>query len=244
MKLFNILLILLVAVDCFASKGIINLNPNNTATLRGEVNESSVREIELKIVELNQIRGDKQYPIYLVLDTPGGEVDSGLSLIEFLKSIRDLNTITLFAASMGSAIQQGVKGTRYGTETQISMFHRARGTISGYFEDGEMESRLKMAKDIVRGMEKNNASRIGISLEEYKKKVKDEWWIVGDSAIKEHVLDEVVDIHCSNSLVEKKEYAEVQVFIFSMKVEYSSCPLIRSGKPVKEEKDPVQTVKE
>jgi len=90
------------------------------------------------------------------------------------------------------------------------MAHRARGSVSGQFESGELEQRLAMWKKIVRKMEQTNADRMQISLDEYKKRVKDEWWSFGQDLIKDNMVDRIVPVKCSALLVEKDR-----------------CPLIR-----------------
>jgi len=94
-------------------------------------------------------------------------------------------------------------GRRYILETGYLMFHRARGGVQGQFEDGELESRLEFAKKMVRQMEKNNAKRLKLTLEEYKKKVVNEYWINGFEAVEKNAADEVVSLSCSKELIEQ-----------------------------------------
>ena len=213
----------------------ILLTEDNTITMRGPIFDDLVRKTELKLVELDLKRVSKNYPLYLVLDSPGGSIDAGLEFIEFARTIKNLHTITLFAASMASGIQQALPGQRYITESGIEMFHRAQGGFEGYFEDGEVESRLAMAKAIVRILESTNAKRIGISLADYKAKVVGEWWSVGADAVTAGHADEVISLQCDKQLLQESEIVVVQTMFFSVRLQYSKCPMIRSGQATKAE---------
>jgi ATP-dependent protease ClpP protease subunit len=225
------LLTLLVGLSSFAET--VNLGTANTVTLRGEVNDDSAQTAAIELMTLNAIRGNATYPIYLVLDTPGGSIDAGESLIEVAKTIRNLKTISIFAASMGSAIAEALPGDRLMTSNGILMFHRAAGRVSGQFENGEMESRLDFYKQMVRRMEKRSADRMGLSLARYKKLIKNELWLTSDSAVSSGAADRIVEVVCSPALTSQTQSIQVEVFIFMIEVEYSKCPLLRNGVPKK-----------
>lgn len=214
---------------------VITLNADNTIAMRGPIMDDMVRRTQLKLLELDAKRGNKNYPLYLVIDSPGGSIDAGNDFIEVAKTIKNLKTIVLFAASMASAIQQSIPGERLITESGIDMFHRAAGSFDGQFEDGEVESRLDLAKQIVRNLERTNANRIGISIPEYKAKVVNEWWAVGSNAVKANMADAVVSVQCSKELLQSKDSVAIQTLFFTAKFSYNSCPLIRAGEPASRE---------
>jgi ATP-dependent protease ClpP protease subunit len=205
----------------------IGLTTANTVTFRGEVDGMSTSRVMLALIELVKVRGSSQYPIYLVLDSPGGDIETGGAFIEFVRTIPNVHTITIFGASMAAGIMQGLPGKRYVTDTGGVMFHRARGSMSGQFEDGELESRLDFFKKVVRNMEQVNASRIGITLADYKAKVINEWWIYGAEAVQQKVADAVAVIKCSPQLIEKESVEDIQSMFGSISVAFSGCPLIR-----------------
>lgn len=202
----------------------VNLNLKNTITLRGEVNDNSILDLQDKLALLDAERGSKDYPIYLVIDSPGGSVQAGLNFIEFAKTIKNLHTINLFAASMASAIQQALPGKRIGLETSISMFHRPSGEFKGQFGEGEVESRLQFSKDRVAIFESINAARMKLSLADYKAKVVKEYWVVGAENLKQHIVDEIDSVRCDSALIKATEDLEG--------VRFSSCPLFRTGRDI------------
>lgn len=218
---FKIAVLWLMACACQAE---ILLTTANTVNLRGEINEFSVLRTQEALAKLEAARGSKDYPIYLVIDSGGGSIHDGLSFIEFAKTIKNLHTINLFAASMASAIQQALPGKRIGLANSVSMFHRASGGFQGQFSDGEVESRLKFSKDMVALLETANASRLQMSLADYKVKIVNELWIVGADNLTQHALDEIDTIKCETSLMDKAEVSGNTIF--------SGCPLFRTGKEI------------
>lgn len=227
------MIIAILMAGCLSAK-TIHLTTENTITLRGEVNESSVSQVQLELSKKSNARVlPSLSPLFLVIDSPGGSIVDGLALIEFAKTIPNLHTLTLFGASMASGIQQALPGNRYVTNTSVIMFHRAKGGFNGQFGEGEVESQLNMAKDLVSILDNANASRMKMNVETYRSLAKDEYWIVGKNIMGKNGADELVNVTCSPALIEASTVQTFQVFIFRMSMKFSNCPLIRSGEVVK-----------
>jgi len=204
----------------------IVLQSSNLVILRGPVTSKSVSDVQRQILSMSH-RLSKSTPIYLVLNTPGGSVGAGLTLIDYLKSIpQKVHTITLFAASMGFQIAQNM-GTRYITPNGTLMSHRARlGGLGGQL-DGELESRYKMIKRSVDYLDVIAAKRMKISLSKYKNMIINEYWVHGFDSKLEKAADQVANVSCGQSLKGTK----LQVFetmFGNATVEFSKCPLIQA----------------
>lgn len=217
-----------------SQQGIIQLEPKNTVNLRGPVNSVSVTKTILSLAELDVLRGSENYPIYLVLDTGGGSIKAGLDLIEYAKNIKNLKTISIFAASMGSAIVEQLPGERLVTESGTLMFHRASGSFEGQFNDGEVESQLAFWKSLVSSLEQKNADRMGMDIKVYKEKSRDELWIYGKDNVTQGAADRVVSLRCSKELLKQNEIAIIDVLFFTLKATYSKCPLLTEPLKVEE----------
>ena len=230
MKLIAVVLTLIIGLMSFAApSNTINLTSKNHVLLRNEVTPESMNKVALELARLVAIRGAQDYPLYLVLDSPGGSIDAGLDFITFAKTIPNLQTISIFAASMASGIVEALPGKRNVTETGILMFHRASGGVQGQFESGELETRLDFYKRMVRGMELKNSTRMGLTLEDYKAKVKDEYWLYGYENVAQRAADAVVDVTCDDVLINSKSTETFTILIFTVDVEFSKCPLLRTG---------------
>jgi ATP-dependent protease ClpP protease subunit len=210
----------------------IDLNINNTVNMRGSYNWTSVTAAQLALSELSNIRGQKTYPIYLVIDSPGGDIGAGMALIDYANSLGNIHTITIEAMSMGALTAQLVAGQRYVTQNSVMMFHRAAlGGLSGQVNEGEIESRLKFLKEMITDITQRVADRLGISYDDLQKKQKDEYWIYGRSIVEHGAADYVVSIKCSKKLIEKMEVVDDQYMVFKVQLTFSACPLFRS--PIK-----------
>lgn len=218
-------LILSLWVNSAQAKSI-KLSTNNVCSLESAVDGQSMKQLKLCLIEKVAFRRGRNYPIYVYLNSPGGSIYQGLRFISFAKTIKNLHTITEFSASMAAAIAQGIPGKRYVVEHGVFMFHRARGGFRGQFEDGELESRLKMWKTIVRGMERMQARRIGITLKNYKKRRMNEWWVYGKENVEENVADAIVTVKCTKSLISRKSKKTVRAMFGTSTVQVSACPLV------------------
>ena len=120
----------------------ITLTEDNTAVLRQAFTAQSVTELKGDLLKLNA-NLKSGYPIYLVLYTPGGEIQKGFELFEFIKGLnRPVHTITIFAASMGFQTVQHL-GTRYILNYGILMSHFSRGGSRGQYGGTGMPSQRR-----------------------------------------------------------------------------------------------------
>ena len=107
MKFLTVLATLLIASPLLASDQV-KLTLKNTVVYRGEVNAESALDVTLKLTKLIIKRGSQDYPIYLVMDSPGGNIYVGEQFIQFAKLVSNLKTISIFAASMASSIVEAL----------------------------------------------------------------------------------------------------------------------------------------
>lgn len=102
--------------------------------LSGEVNDRMSTVVQAQLMYLDDI-GDEDIKIYV--DSPGGSVKSGLSIVDTMNYINsDIQTVcTGMAASMGSILLgNGTKGKRFMLPNSRVMLHQvssgARGTVA------------------------------------------------------------------------------------------------------------------
>jgi len=201
----------------------VNLTPNNTVNIRTQIDGASIHKAMMEIVALREKSPTET--IYIVLNSPGGDVIAGLEFIRFLDTQENIKTITIFAASMASGIVEANKGERLIVESGVLMFHRARIGLQGQIAEGELESELAFYKNLVEILEVKNADRMDMSLKDYKAKVKDEYWIIGKDAVDKEGADRVVSILCSIELIRSVEETVFATMFGEVKVQFSQCPL-------------------
>lgn len=230
--MMKVLLFLFLVNLSFAKE--ITLSKENTAVLRGPVNSNSVADVMLQLSELNKSGSDNE-PIYLVLNTPGGSVMDGLNLIEYINSLRrPVHSISIFAASMGFHILQN-SGKRYVTKYGTIMSHRARGGFNGDIPQ-QVKSRFKHITDLLEKMDEQVISRTNgkFSKESYSELIRDEYWAVGNNAVKDGFADDVAKVKCDASLNGTTE-KQLMTFFGSLTVSFANCPLITEPLAVEKE---------
>lgn len=230
MKILFIFLMLMSNV--FAKD--ITLNSENTVSLFGPVDRSSIGDVMHELNRLSQI-GKKEDPIYLILYTPGGSVMAGLELINYMNTLRrPVHSVAIFAASMGFHILEN-SPVRYITKYSTVMSHRASGGFDGDIPQ-QVTSRLNHVIQLVDKMDEQVISRTNgkFNKKSYLELVRDEYWVVGDNAIKDGFADEVAALKCDDSLNGTTERS-FSMGPFSVRAKVSKCPLITAPVTEKEE---------
>ncbi len=202
----------------------ITLTAANHVMFRGEVDPLYVARKSAELLYKARLLPTNQ-DLYLVIDSPGGDIVSGNDFANVVKSLgRPVHTITIFSASMAFNFVQRF-GMRYITPSGTLMAHRATvGGVGGQVP-GEF---LTMAAHIYRfvtTMDRQNAKRMGLSYEAYAELVRDEYWVIGDDAVAEKVADKTALIRCDDSL--SGAYQETMNSMFGpLLLTWSNCPAI------------------
>jgi ATP-dependent Clp protease protease subunit len=202
---------------------VILLTSKNTIAFRGVVTGDSVAAAQAKIIKMSNAlsRGEK---LYLVLDTPGGSVDAGMRLIDMIDGLpQKVDTVTVFAASMGFHIVQHLN-SRLILPSGTLMSHRARGGVEGQLP-GELNTRVNFYMDELEKEDRFIAARIGLPYEKYRDLIRDEYWVGGETAIRDKMADEVVVARCDKDL-DGTEDVEILTLFGKITLTYSTCPLV------------------
>jgi len=206
----------------------IILSESNTVVLADEVGPVSVSKVAQKIRELDDSL-PKNQPIYLVLDTPGGSIQSGLELISLVQGLeRPVHTVTLFAASMGFQIAQNLSD-RLITQNGILMSHKAKGQIGGEFNgDGasQLDKRYKLFGDMIIKMDQQTVKRTKgkQTFESYRKAYENELWLSANESVEQGYADRVITAKCDKSLSGTRTET-VSFFGMEIALAFSKCPL-------------------
>lgn len=208
-----------------AAPSTLTLTADNTLVLDTDVNSVSVSQLMSKALVMDSKLKSSE-PIYLVLYTPGGSITDGLDFIHFMKALnRPVHTVTLWAASMGFQIVQGL-GNRYITRYGTLMAHKARGTFQGEFP-GQLDNRLNYF--LAKLDELDNVavarSKGKLTKQKFQQMYENEYWVDGFKALEPGLADEIVEVRCDQSLSGTREEM-VNFFGFSIRVTLSKCPAI------------------
>lgn len=208
------LIILFLLIQMYVNSiDIIDLTTKNTIILRGSINQESVSNA---INEIN--KHSNKSNVYLILDTPGGEVYHGMQIINELE-YHKINCIVQKAYSMGFAILQACN-IRYILPHATVMQHQMSLGLGGEFE--KIKNYFSMINQYNMYLTNLQSNRINMNPDDFMNKVNNEWWLFGSNIINENVADRMVYIKCTPSLTNSNYTVSVGNYDYT----YSSCPLI------------------
>lgn len=135
---------------------------------------------------------DPKKDVYLYINSPGGSVNAGLSIIDTMHHIKpDVATVCVgLAASMGSLIlSQGAKGKRFMLPNAEVMIHQPHGGAYGQATDIDIT-----AKHILKTRDRLNkmlAKSTGQKLAKIEQDVDRDFFMDADEAKKYGIIDKV-----------------------------------------------------
>ncbi|AVM42625.1 ATP-dependent Clp protease proteolytic subunit [Fastidiosipila sanguinis] len=136
---------------------------------------------------------DPEKDIQLYINSPGGEVSSGLMIYDTMQYIKpDVQTIVMgMAASMGSILLMGgTKGKRFALPNAEVMLHQPSGGAEGMASDI-----LISAKHIELTREKLNnivVERTGQKLDKVAIDMERDFWLTAEEAKEYGIIDEIM----------------------------------------------------
>jgi ATP-dependent Clp protease protease subunit len=156
----------------------------------GEVNDHMSTIVQAQLMFLDSIDNND---ITMHVDSPGGSVKSGLSMVNVMEYIKsDIRTIcTGMAASMGSVLLgAGTKGKRGALEDSEIMLHQSSGGAVGNIQDAEITMMWCKKKN----------ERLFELLGRYCDKPKEvvmldasrDFWLTAQEGVEYGIIDEVV----------------------------------------------------
>lgn len=190
-RIFAALLGLLLAPAIFANT--LTVLPQQTVALIGPVTQSSAAVVVDRIHLLN--RGRDLDPIYLVINSPGGDVLAGFQIIQAMEaSRRPVYTVDVgFAASMAAIIHAyGVQ--RYMTPKSALMYHQITMSFDGDVSLTHLAVRLHFIQQYEEMANEQIAAVSGVPIPELQAREQTEWWVLVDEATKRRLVDAVVQV--------------------------------------------------
>lgn len=166
-----------------------------------EVNAASASVVVAQLLFLEA--EDPSKDIHLYINSPGGEITSGMAIYDTMKYIKcDVSTIcTGMAASMGAfLLAGGTKGKRLALPNAEIMIHQPSGGSQGQATEIEIAAKhiLKVKENMNRILSENT----GKPFEQVAKDTDRDNWMSAQEAVEYGLIDSVVT---ARSESEKKE---------------------------------------
>jgi ATP-dependent Clp protease protease subunit len=156
----------------------------------GEVNDNMSTIVQAQLMFLDSTM---KQDITMHIDSPGGSVKSGLSMIDVMQYISsDIRTInTGMAASMGSVLLgAGTKGKRASLRFSRTMLHQSSGGFRGNIQDAEID--MKEWKKINETLFALLGEYCGKTSEQVMKDASRDLWLSSDEALSYGIIDDIV----------------------------------------------------
>ena len=156
----------------------------------GPVNDQMSTVVQAQLMFLDSV---DNRDITMHIDSPGGSVKSGLSMVDVMEYIKsDIVTVnTGMAASMGSILLgAGTRGKRYSLRFSKVMLHQSSGGFGGNIQDAkidfqEWEKVNKILFDLL-------GSYCDKTPEQVMQDATRDFWMDAEEAVKYGIIDEII----------------------------------------------------
>lgn len=155
------------------------------------VQAGMVNSIVAQLLFLEKKDPDKD--IIMFVNTPGGEVYSGMAIYDVMQYVKcDVSTICVgLAASMGSVILAGgTKGKRYSLPHSKIMIHQPLGGAEGQASDIviQAEEILKVKNMFIELMAKHTGQKVDVVANDMERNK----WMNAEEALKYGIIDKII----------------------------------------------------
>jgi ATP-dependent Clp protease protease subunit len=156
----------------------------------GEVDDNMSTVVQAQLMYLDST-DDRDITMHI--DTPGGSVKSGLSMIDVMEYINsDIRTVnTGMAASMGSVLLgAGTKGKRSSLRFSKVMLHQSSGGFRGNIQDAKIDFVQWEEYNVILFQLLGEYS--GKKPEQVMKDATRDFWLNAEDAVKYGIIDQVI----------------------------------------------------
>ena len=159
--------------------------------LTGEINKELADSIVRQLLILDS--EDEKSPIYMYIDSPGGDVDAGFAIFDMIRFINApvyLIGMGLIASAATLVLLAVDKEFRIGLPNSRYLIHQPLGGMRGVATDIEI-----YAKDMEKIRAKLNsliAEQTGTSLEQVTKDTERDFWLDSDEAVNYGLISKII----------------------------------------------------
>ncbi len=158
--------------------------------LTGEINKELADSIARQLLILDSESDD---PIYMYIDSPGGDVDAGFAIydmIRFVKSPVYLIGMGLIASAAALILLSVPKEQRVGFPNSRYLIHQPLGGMRGVATDIEI-----FARDMEKTRAKLNkiiSEATGVSIEQVTKDTDRDYWLDAEESVKYGLISRII----------------------------------------------------
>jgi ATP-dependent Clp protease protease subunit len=224
LQIIYILILAYLFPNCLGTE-IIHLHKNNTININKAIDEDIVSKV---IYQLSMKITNKE-PVYIYINSPGGDTKSGNNLISFIEYYNSQNNnlicIANYAASMAFAILQSCN-KRYATPRGVLMQHQISIKNIDQININEINNYVEYLNQLNKEFIQFQSDKTGILYSELLEKTKTDWMLTSQSALKKKVIDKIVIVGCTRNYVAIKYVIKEYKPDYIVAKTYSYCPLV------------------
>lgn len=158
--------------------------------LSGEIDDDISNLVISELLYLDSLNNDD---IYLYINSPGGNITSGMAIYDTMNYIKsDINTIAIgLAASMASfLLSSGTIGKRFSLKNTEIMIHQPLGGVNGQATDIEIgaERIIKIKKKLIKILANNTNNNIN----KISKDMERDYFMDSNEALSYGIIDKII----------------------------------------------------
>lgn len=166
---------------------------NRIVFLGTPINDQISNLIVAQLLYLNQ--EDRESPINMYINSPGGQVYAGLAIYDTMQMISNpISTVAVgVTASFGTVLlAAGTKGNRYALPNATIHMHQPHGGAQGQATDIEIQARevLRLRSNLNQIL----ASHTGQPMEVIERDTDRDFWMDASAAVEYGLVDKVLEV--------------------------------------------------
>lgn len=160
--------------------------------INDEINDHTLTDLVIRMRSLLQHRKDKDAPVNLVINSPGGDIYEMLGIIDYIESLDvKVNTICRGRAfSAAAVILTCGTGTRMMSKRSTVMFHQSSSFLGGKMSD--ITAFLDNVKNLEKIIYTMLAERTKKDEEWWKTKMRSDMFLTAEELLEIGVIDQII----------------------------------------------------
>ncbi len=160
--------------------------------LNDEINDTTLTDLIIRMRSLLQNRKDKEAPVNLMINSPGGDVHEMLGIIDYIESLNvKVNTICRGRAFSAAAIILACgTGSRMMSRRSTVMFHQSSSFLGGKMSD--ISAYLDNVKNIEKSIYDILADKTNKDQSWWKDNMKSDLYLTAEQLKEYNVIDTII----------------------------------------------------
>ena len=160
--------------------------------INDEITDHTLTDFIIRMRSLLQHRKDKNAPINLLINSPGGDIHEMFGIIDYIESLDvKVNTICRGRAfSAAAVILTCGPGTRMISKRSTVMFHQSSSFLGGKMSD--ITAFLENVKDLEKTIYTMLAERTKKDAEWWRAKMKSDMFLTAEELLEIGVVDQII----------------------------------------------------